>query len=110
MAVYPQYELLGWYTVSSQVQQSDLSVHRQMFAFNESPLCVVMNPSPSPQDRSLPVSIFEAQVHLLGDTQQPTMLFVGLAFGLETEQAEQISVEEVAKSTPTGEWDGIMHG
>lgn len=100
VAVYPQYELLGWYTVGEKVLESYLLIHRQISVFNESPLFVLMNPNPSPDDRVLPVSIYESEMHLVSEV--PTMMFVQLAFSLETAQAEQISVEEVARSTPTG--------
>mmetsp|Transcript_20469 Transcript_20469/g.33022 ORF Transcript_20469/g.33022 Transcript_20469/m.33022 type:complete len:150 (+) Transcript_20469:144-593(+) len=45
-AVYPGYELLGWYSVGPCVQEpEDLEIQRSMMAFNESPLFLLMTPS-----------------------------------------------------------------
>ncbi|KAJ0406154.1 hypothetical protein ATCC90586_001200 [Pythium insidiosum] len=40
------FELLGWYTVGSKAKQSDLTIHRSIMEFNESPLFLLMDPTP----------------------------------------------------------------
>ncbi|CAM9106514.1 unnamed protein product [Discosporangium mesarthrocarpum] len=109
-AVYPTYEILGWYSVGTEATKEDLTIQRQMMKYNQAPLFLLMNPHPAQGSKELPVLIHESEVHMLDD--QPTMIFVTLGFQqLETSQAEQISVEHVAKATPN---DGIsaidLHG
>ncbi|CAM9322385.1 unnamed protein product [Ascophyllum nodosum] len=107
-AVYPMYEILGWYTVGTEATELDLRIQRQMMKFNQAPLFLLMNPNPAQGSKELPVLIHESEAHTLDGRSK--LIFVQLAFQasslllLETTQAEQISVEHVAKATPT---DGI---
>ncbi len=42
-AVYPTYELLGWYAVGSNTEAWHASVHKSMMSLNESPLFLLLN-------------------------------------------------------------------
>jgi COP9 signalosome complex subunit 6 len=85
-AVFTSYELLGWYTLTdgSQVLPVHMTIHRDMMAFNEAPLFLLMNHSPQPDAKQLPLSIYEAEMHIIQDI--PTQIFVDIAFKLETAQ------------------------
>jgi len=100
-AVYPTYELLGWYSVGTEVLDDDLKIQRAMTSFNESPLFLLMDPSPLKKEdkKDLPVTIYESELHVVQD--RPTLIFVQIDFHLRTAQAEQISVEEVSRANPT---------
>jgi COP9 signalosome complex subunit 6 len=102
MAVYPAYDVLGWYSVGEEASAEDVTIQRQMQQYNESPLFLLMNPLAAIGSKTLPVVIHESEVHLVND--QPTLLFVTLGFQLSTSTPEQISLEHVARVTPT---DGV---
>ena len=57
----------------------------------QAPLFLLMQPKPDPDATDLPVAIYESEMHMRDDT--PTMLFVPVAFKLETIQAERIMME-----------------
>ncbi|CAN0222104.1 unnamed protein product, partial [Phaeothamnion confervicola] len=46
-AVYPTYELLGWYSVGSEATEADVDVQKQMTRHNESPIFLLLNPRPA---------------------------------------------------------------
>jgi len=93
-AVYKDKELLGWYAVASEATSGHLALHKDFLKFNESPLFLLMDPSPSVDE--LPIQIFEYELHVVQET--PTMLFAPVPWRLETLQAEQIAMEQVAKT------------
>ncbi|KAK7239607.1 alpha,alpha-trehalase [Aureococcus anophagefferens] len=97
--VYADRELLGWYCLAKSATPAHLDLHREFLAYNESPLCLMMDPEPSAESKDLPITILEAEVQVVDDV--PTMLFATLPFTLETLQAERISMEIVAKTAPT---------
>ncbi|KAJ8599970.1 hypothetical protein CTAYLR_002871 [Chrysophaeum taylorii] len=97
-AVYKDRELLGWYTVAKEATSDHLALHKDFLKYNESPLFLIMDPSPSADSKELPITIFEYELHMVNET--PTMLFVSIPYQLQTLQAEQIAMEQVAKTTP----------
>jgi len=102
-AVYKDKELLGWYAVAARAGPEHLALHKDFLKFNEAPLFLMMDPAPATgQDqKTLPISIFEYELHVVDDA--PTMLFVGVPYTLETLQAEQIAMESVTKNSSGGE-------
>lgn len=100
-AVFASYELLGWYTLTNgnQVLPVHMTIHRDMMAFNEAPLFLLMNHAPDPDAKQLPLSIYEAEMHIIQD--MPTQIFVDIAFKLETAQAERVAVDQITKVIPT---------
>ena len=100
-AVFSSYELLGWYTLTNgnQVQPVHMAIHRDMMAYNELPLFLLMNYAPDPDAKQLPLSIYEAEMHIIQDS--PTQIFVDIPFKLETAQAERVAVDQITKVTPT---------
>lgn len=93
-AVYPNYELLGWYALGNEPTPIHMAVHSTMMPFNESPLFLLMNNTPQIANQ-LPLTIFESEVHLVGEV--PTPCFVELQFKLATHQAERVAVDQVTK-------------
>lgn len=96
-AVYKDRELMGWYTVAKEATPDHLLLHKDFLKYNESPLFLLMDPSPSTESKELPITIFEYELHMVNET--PTMLFVSIPYQLETLQAEQIAMEQVAKTS-----------
>lgn len=100
--VFPTYDFLGWYSTGNQVQNADVAIHKQIMEINESPLYLLMD-APAclkPATKDLPITIFESELHMVEDN--PTLLFVKIPYKIETGEAERISVDHIAKVTPTG--------
>lgn len=100
VGVYPQYELLGWYTSGSEILPEHLKIHQSFTALNEAPLFLLMNNNPSHEAKQLPVSIYEAEMHTVDDV--PTQIFVDMPFKLVTAVAERVAVDQVTKLSSTG--------
>lgn len=97
-AVFTNYELLGWYTLGTEVVPNHLDIHFSMKMFNESPLFLLMNSQPDVDSKVLPLTVYEMVTHFVGET--PTQIFIDLPFKLDTAQSERVAVDEVVKSTP----------
>lgn len=94
------YEILGWYAVSDKsdnVPDWCLEVHRKIKAINEAPLLFLLNSSPDPSSKQLPLSIFESEDQVAQDSGEITTTFSSMKFKLETTQMEKISVDEITK-------------
>eukprot|EP00659_Diplonema_papillatum_P003070 gene3070-4821_t len=63
MQVFANYDVVGWYTTSTTLTDSDTNIHRCIMKHNESPLVVQLDPSPPPEATTLPLSISETVVH-----------------------------------------------
>jgi COP9 signalosome complex subunit 6 len=102
--VFPKYEILGWYSTGADATLADLEIHQQIIPFNESPLYLLLDPTPKPGSRDLPVTIYETEVHMVNGA--PQTLFSKASFKIETGEAERISVDHVAHITGTGAQEG----
>ena len=73
---------------------------------NEAPLFVLMNHSPDPNGKQLPLCVFETETHTstMGDKQQAVESFTQVPFQLNTTQSERISLDQVTKQGPS---DGV---
>jgi hypothetical protein len=73
---------------------------------NEAPLFVLMNHSPDPNGKQLPLCVFETETHTstMGDKQQVVESFTQVPFQLNTTQSERISLDQVTKQGPS---DGV---
>jgi len=100
--VFPLYDFLGWYSTGSDVLQSDMEVHKQVMEFNENPLFLQVDPTAASkvEQRELPVTIFESELHMI--QEKPTMLFVKAPYKIETQEGERISVDHIAKVSKSG--------
>jgi len=94
-AVFPQYEILGWYTVGSDVGEEDMAIHRAMSTFNESPLLVIVDPNITADSKELPIKMLEAVMQVIGET--PTMIFVDVDFQIDTVEPERITIDHIVK-------------
>eukprot|EP01121_Diplochlamys_sp_Union-15-3_P003353 TRINITY_DN131_c0_g1_i3.p1 TRINITY_DN131_c0_g1~~TRINITY_DN131_c0_g1_i3.p1 ORF type:complete len:235 (+),score=27.77 TRINITY_DN131_c0_g1_i3:70-774(+) len=92
--VFPTYEFLGWYSTGSSVKKADIAIQKQVMAFNESPLYLLLSPIVPPQARELPLTLYESEVKMVDDT--PTLVFTRINYKIETGDAERIAVDHVA--------------
>jgi len=70
------------------------------FEFNESPLFLLLDTVACVSAKELPIFIYETELHVVKDT--PTLLFVKVPYKIETGDAERISVDHIARITPSG--------
>jgi len=98
--VFEDYELLGWYSTSANIQSYDMDVHQQIMKFNESPLYLILDPA-SILSRELPISLLEAGIKIENDT--PVLRFAKVTYKIETTDAERIAVDHVAKTNNSDE-------
>jgi hypothetical protein len=97
-----QYELLGWYTLgaSNEPEPWCMGLHQKIKTVNEAPLFVLMDHSPAPDAKQLPMTVFEAETHTNVE-KESVESFVTLPFNLETSQTERIAVNQVTKQGPS---------
>ncbi|KAG0624917.1 hypothetical protein M758_2G013900 [Ceratodon purpureus] len=97
--VFPKYDVLGWYSTGSDVQDSDMHIHKALMDINESPVYVLLNPTINHAQKDLPISIFESELHVIDEV--PSLIFVNASYTIETVEAERISVDHVAHIKPS---------
>ncbi|KAJ9476515.1 putative 26S proteasome regulatory subunit RPN8 (putative) [Pseudozyma hubeiensis] len=99
--VFPTLDLLGWYTIGDVPTPQDLEVHKQLLAYNETPLLVQLHQTVSSFDNAeangeLPIRVYESVVELVrGET---TQFFVPAGYKIETGEAERIAVDHASKA------------
>eukprot|EP01064_Diplonema_japonicum_P000689 TRINITY_DN1044_c0_g10_i2.p1 TRINITY_DN1044_c0_g10~~TRINITY_DN1044_c0_g10_i2.p1 ORF type:complete len:300 (+),score=67.65 TRINITY_DN1044_c0_g10_i2:76-975(+) len=97
MQVFPTYDLVGWYTTGQSLTDADTSLHKTIMRYNESPLLMVMDTTPPATATSLPVYLYETVVQVKNDT--PKYSFCSVAYTIESEESERISIDNVAHGT-----------
>jgi COP9 signalosome complex subunit 6 len=100
--VFPTLDFLGWYSSGSSVHAADMEIHKQFFGINESPLFLLLDPiaCARPDTKDLPIYILESELKIVNE--QPSLVFVKVNYKIETNEAERIAVDHVAKITPSG--------
>jgi len=102
--VFKDYEFMGWYSTGQGAVPADMEIHKQISEFNENPLYLHLNPIIATAQRELPISIYESELRVVDET--PTQLFVKVPYRIETGEAERISVDHIARITPSGGGSG----
>lgn len=99
--VFPTLDLLGWYTIGEIPTPQDLEIHKQLLAYNETPLLVQLHQTVSSFEDAgvngeLPIRVYESVVELVqGET---TNFFVPAGYKIETGEAERIAVDHASKT------------
>jgi len=101
--VFATYDFLGWYSTGSGVTQDDLTTQKQLSEINESPLYLLLDTvaASRPETKDIPISIMESEIRIISD--QPTMFFSKVPYQIESGEAERISVDHIARITPSGD-------
>ncbi|CAK9275875.1 unnamed protein product [Sphagnum jensenii] len=97
--VFPKYDVLGWYSTGSDIQDSDMLIHKALTDINESPVYLLLNPAINHAQKDLPIAIFESELHVIEGV--PSLIFVNASYTIETVEAERISVDHVAHIKPS---------
>ena len=95
--VFPDLDFLGWYAIGDVPNERDIRLHKQVCEINESPVFLLLNPN-NRQSR-LPITMYESVVDLVEG--EATLLFSPVAFSLETEEAERIGLDHMARLSAT---------
>lgn len=111
--VFPTFDLLGWYSSGSIPMPQDMSIHKQLLDYNESPLFLQLSPSQNTIDQArskgeLPIGIYETFVDVshsirsdqgegVGLDKGPDMYFRPANYQIETGEAERIAVDHTSK-------------
>eukprot|EP01118_Nematostelium_gracile_P003167 TRINITY_DN135_c0_g1_i1.p1 TRINITY_DN135_c0_g1~~TRINITY_DN135_c0_g1_i1.p1 ORF type:complete len:311 (-),score=85.11 TRINITY_DN135_c0_g1_i1:84-1016(-) len=98
--VFKDYEFMGWYSTGASIVPADMEIHKQILEFNENPLYLQLNTQITTAMRELPIHIYESELRMVDDA--PTHLFVKAAYKIETGEAERISVDHIARISPSG--------
>lgn len=88
---------------------SNLLREKKLFTINENPLCIQLDVAgcSNPKARELALTVVESELRVIKD--KPTWVFVPTPYTIETNEAERISVDHVAKSNPSeAEGAGIL--
>ncbi|ORX58152.1 Mov34-domain-containing protein [Hesseltinella vesiculosa] len=94
--VFPHLDFMGWYTVGEAPTSMDLELHNQILHRNESSLFLQLHPQAlQEQSPSLPVGLYETIYEVHEDS--PRLVFVKTPYKIETNDAERIAVDHVAK-------------
>ena len=99
--IFPNFEILGWYSTGPVAQPEDLLTHKAITAVNENPLYLLLNPGELSGDgETLPVSMFETQMkEKEGDINA---IFVNVDYKINAGESERVAVDHVAQVTPQG--------
>jgi len=95
-AVFPNYEILGWYLTSDAILEKDKIPHKEIMAFNESPLLLVVNCEPGSGTRSLQAFVYETVVEVSQATGV-TYRFQRVGYNIESEESERIGIQNVTQ-------------
>jgi len=94
--VYPNYELLGWYSTSAKIDNNtDPAFHQLIMKYNEKPLFLLLDPAAHEDARELPIHVFEEEIHVVGD--KTTRDFVKTQFKIDSDEAERVTAVHCAK-------------
>ncbi|KAL2609792.1 hypothetical protein R1flu_028365 [Riccia fluitans] len=97
--VFPKYDVLGWYSTGSDVQDTDMLIHKALMDINESPIYILLNPAINHAQKDLPITLYESELHVIEGA--PSLIFVKSSYTIETVEAERISVDHVAHIKPS---------
>lgn len=97
--VFPKYDILGWYSTGSDIQETDMQMHKALMDINESPVYMLLNPAINHAQKDLPITIYESELHVIDGV--PSLIFVKSSYTIETVEAERITVDHVAHIKPS---------
>jgi COP9 signalosome complex subunit 6 len=92
LAVFPDYDVVGWYTTGTGLSAQDVSVtHDALLSVNENSIALVMDTMPPPGKKQLPLYVFETRASFAGQTR--TVSLAKVNFTVESEESERIGVD-----------------
>jgi len=98
--VFPDLEVIGWYSTGDKIQESDMGTHKTISTINESPVFLLLDPKISEGSRDLPIMLYETVLHVIEGT--PSQIFVQAKYTVDSLEAERVAVDQVARIVPSG--------
>jgi len=94
--VEEEFLFLGWYSTGTEPSAEDLTVQNVLReeGINESPLYMVLDPSPPLGTKEMPVTLYESELRIIDST--PTYRFVTAPYSIFSGESERIAVDHVA--------------
>lgn len=99
--VFPTLDILGWYTIGDVPTPQDVEIHKQLVAYNETPLLVQLHQTVASFEHAevngeLPIRVYESVVEMVqGETAN---FLVPAGYRIETGEAERIAVDHASKA------------
>jgi len=93
--VYPQFEVLGWYTAADKIDGTHIQIHKTLSQFNERPLMMLADTRIDLNARDLPIAVYEEVIHVQG--AKVTSEFVASSFKIESDEAERVTAVHCVK-------------
>lgn len=110
--IFPQSELLGWYSTGNEANAADMAVHKQFQTWNESPLFLLLSTttasdnksktkssSSSSQKDALPISLLQTAMQIVDDV--PSAVWTPVSYKIETDDSERVTVDHVLSPAAT---------
>jgi COP9 signalosome complex subunit 6 len=101
--VFPEYELLGWYSNGVSATSTDMAIHQQLLDVNEAPLFMQLDPDISMSQRQLPVSIYRSRTEVKDGVA--VQAFQRLEFRITATEAEAIAMDTISSEARAGVGD-----
>ena len=97
--VFPEYDIVGWYTSGTGLSANDIAVtHKAIAEVVEDPLVLVMDVNPAKGLKHLPLWIFESSTNQ--STKEVTLRKI--PYSVESEEIERIGIESAMRVDMTG--------
>ncbi|KAI8148284.1 maintenance of mitochondrial structure and function-domain-containing protein [Fennellomyces sp. T-0311] len=94
--VFPHLDFMGWYSLGTTPTESDLKIHEQLLQVNESAIYLQLDPAGiAGGAKEFPVKIYESTMDMIDE--QVRLVFVKAPYQIETNEAERVAVDHVAK-------------
>lgn len=94
--IFPQLEILGWYSTGSSVLPGDILFHKFMTALTENPFFLCLDTDFSYIKGELPAVLYAGDVHF--QDNKPQLSLIPVSFHVASSQVERISLEHVART------------
>ena len=97
--VFPDYEVVGWYTTGSGLSKADIVETNRSVAgeFCDAPIVMVMDTNPGPNVKTLPVYLFESVATMVGNSQIKASNVRKIRYNMESEESERIGIDTAMK-------------
>ena len=98
--VFENYEVLGWYSTGDEILKEDSNIHEQVMTFNDSPLFLLCGVNLK-NAKDIPLFVYESKMSV-GKDNESQLTWAEIAYKIETEESERISVDFVNRMEKAG--------
>jgi len=95
--IYPDHECLGWYATGSRIHDTDMPFHKRFCEYNESPLYIRMDPLPTKNAKTLPITIYRSELKIVKNGENE-LRFASLPFKVVSELSERVTTDHIIQN------------